>query len=204
MKKTILILLFVGGLCSFAKAQLLSPGIEIGYGGFTPPVLSGDAKSRQAFFSNGIQGQETVTSTGAFHLALYAKVWKVTIGVEGAYEDVMVKNDFQYNNNAGIVAGVIKGSSNYWSAMARMQWNYVTFPGGLKLYGGIAAGFYNVNSTLKSNTSDLTPDHTTAGNGFAYQGTLVGASLGNKVVLFVEGGYGFLGLVNGGIRFKLH
>lgn len=202
MKKTILILLFVGGLCSFAKAQLLSPGIEIGYGGFTPPILSGDVKTRTEFFSNGVQGSETVTSTGAFHAAATAKVWRLTVGVEGSYESISVRNDFSYVTNAGPQPATVKANSNYWTLMARAQWNYWSFPG-LKLYGGLAAGTYGVKSILKENTSNETPDHSTTGSGFAYQVTVVGASLGGKIAVFLEGGYGYLGLVNGGVRFKL-
>jgi hypothetical protein len=201
MKKAILILLFVGGLGSFANAQLLSPGLELGYGGFTPPVLSGDAKTRQAFFSDGIQGSQTVTSTGAFHVALTAKVWRVTLGVEGSYEAVMVRNDFGV---PGGLPGEVKASSRYWTVMPRVQWNYATLAAGrLKLYGGLAAGVYGVTSVLKQNNSNSNPDHSESGSGFAYQVTGVGASLGGKVTFFLEGGYGYLGSVNGGVRFKL-
>lgn len=202
MKKTILILLFVGGLGSFAHAQLLNPGIEIGYGGFTPPVLSGDVKTRAEFFSNSVQGTETVTSTGAFHAAVTAKVWRVTVGVEGSYESIMVKNQFSYVVGNAVYGGTQKTNHNYWTAMARVQWNYFSFPG-LKLYGGLAGGTYGVTSKLKENTSNETPDNSTKGSGFAYQATVIGASLGGKIAVFLEGGYGYLGLVNGGVRFKL-
>jgi hypothetical protein len=203
MKKAILILLLVGGLGRVAQAQLLNPGFEIGYGGFTTPILTGDAKSRAQFFSNSVQGNETVTSTGAFHAAVFAKVWRVTIGVEGTYEAVMVKNSFSYystgSNNEQF--GTEKTTHGYWTAMARVQWNYWGFPG-FKLYGGIAGGPYGVHSKLTYNSSNETPDNSTKGSGWGYQLTPVGAEVGAKVKVFLEAGYGYLGLVNGGVRFK--
>jgi len=94
MKKTILILLFVGGLSVLAKAQLISPGIDIGYGGFTTPITGGGAKSRTDFFSDGTQGQYKVTSTGAFHAGVSAKIWKIRVGVVAAYESISVDNAY--------------------------------------------------------------------------------------------------------------
>ncbi|HTJ11060.1 MAG TPA: hypothetical protein VL547_03515 [Dinghuibacter sp.] len=203
MKKVILVVLFIAGLGSLAQAQLLNPGIEIGYGGFTPPMLSGDVKTRAEFFSNTVKGTETVTSTGAFHAAVYAKVWKVTVGVEGSYESMMVKNQFTYSSGNQTIGGEQKTNHNYVTAMARVQWNYWSFPG-FKLYGGLAGGTYWVTSKLKENNSNETPDPKTSYESFAYQVTAIGASVGsNKVTVFLEGGYGFLGLVSGGVRFKL-
>jgi hypothetical protein len=200
MKKTILILLCVCGLGSFAKAQLTSPGIEIGYGGFTPPILNGDAKNRSQFFSNGIEGAEQVTSYGAFHAAVTAKVWKVTVGIEGSYEDILVRNDFGTPTTSSV--STIKVSNKYWTAMGRVQWTYGSISR-IKLYSGVAAGIYGVTSTLTQNESSLTPDTKNTASGFAYQATALGACLEGKVSVFLEGGYGFLGIVNGGVRFKL-
>jgi hypothetical protein len=207
MKKVILILLFVGGLTSMVQAQSLSPvsnwAIDIGYGGFTPPILSGQAKGRSDFFTDGTQGQYTVTSTGAFHAGISAKVWKIRVGIVGTYEDVFVKNAFTDVNPGGNIVGYVKTSNQYWSAMAKVEWNWVNF-GGLHLYGNLAGGHYGVTSTLTQNTSSLTPDHTTSDGGFAYQVTPIGARIGgNRVSVFLEAGWGFLGMVNGGVRFKL-
>ncbi|WP_133989864.1 hypothetical protein [Dinghuibacter silviterrae] len=204
MKRTILILLFVGGLGCFAQAQLLNPGIEIGYGGFTPPILSGDAKTRAEFFSNSVRGSETVTSTGAFHAAAFAKIWRVTVGVEGSYESIQIKNNFSYFSTSinQEVYGEEKTTHGYWTAMARVQWSYWSFPG-FKMYGGLAGGVYGVHSKLTYNSSNETPDNNTKGSGFSYQITPVGAEVGAKVKFFLEAGYGYLGLVSGGVRFKL-
>jgi hypothetical protein len=205
MKKVILILLFVGGLTSMVSAQSLSPisgfALDLGYGGFTPPILSGQAKGRSDFFTDGTQGQYTVTSTGAFHAGLSAKVWKIRVGVVGTFEDVFVENAF--TNAPTNTHGYVKTSNQYWSAMAKVEWNWASF-GGLHLYGNLAGGHYGVTSTLTDNTSGLTPDHSTTDGGFAYQVTPIGARIGgNRVSVFLEAGWGFLGMVNGGVRFKL-
>lgn len=202
MKKAILIVLFIAGLGSLAQAQLLNTGIEVGYGGFTPPMLSGDVKTRAEFFSNQVKGTETVTSTGAFHAAVYTKVWKLTVGVEGSYESMMVKNQFTYSSGNSTVGGEQKTNHNYWTAMARVQWNWWSAPR-FKLYGGLALGTYGVTSKLKENNSNETPDTKTSYEATAYQVTAVGISVGNKISVFLEGGYGYLGLVDGGVRFKL-
>jgi hypothetical protein len=207
MKKVILILLFVGGLTSLVQAQSLSPvsgfAIDLGYGGFTPPILSGAAKGRTQFFTDGTQGNCTVTSTGAFHLGVSAKVWKIRVGVVGTYEVVSVGSSFSTATGNGIQPGYMKVSNGYWSGMVKAEWNWWGV-GGFHLYGNVAGGHYGVTSTLKENNSTLTPDHTTSDGGFAYQVSPIGARLGgNRVSVFLEAGWGYLGLVNGGVRFKL-
>jgi len=206
MKKTIFILFFIAGLGVMAKAQQLTePTLEIGYGGWTPPILSGQAKVRSEFFANYIIGSKIqVISTGSFHAALTAKIWKLTFGVEGSYEIIPITNNFSTYNGSTEEVGTVKVTNSYWTAMARVQWPYVTVFQNLRLYGGVAFGYYQVNSKLTENNSYLTPDHSSSDNGFAYQYTPIGGELGKKKVkLFFELGYGYLGLVSGGIRIKL-
>lgn len=202
-----LILLFVGGFSALAKAQLLlsSPAIDIGYGGFTPPILSGEVKNRTQFFTGGTQGDYTVTSTGAFHAKVTASIWKIRVGVVGSYEVITVGSDYSYSNNGSpINPAYVKTNNSYWTGMALVQWNYWSIPR-LHIYGGLAGGYYGVHSTLKENTNtSQTPDNSTSDHGFAYQVSAVGVDLGSKKLsVFLEGGWGYLGCVNGGIRFKL-
>jgi hypothetical protein len=203
MKKVILSVLFVGGLSAMVQAQLLEPGISIGYGGFTPPILSGSVNTRIQYFTNGAQGNTTNTSTGAFHLALTAKVWKIRVGVVGSYEVITTTSNYSYEAGNYPVPAETKANSRYWTGMAVMQWNYWHFLG-FHLYGGLAAGVYGVTTVLKSNTSNQSPSGQTTGSGFAYQITPVGLSLGpNKFSVFAEAGYGYLGIIDAGVRFKL-
>ena len=203
MKKTILILLFVGGLTKISQAQLLNPGISIGYGGFTSPVVDGDAKNRtQQYFSEGVQGNTTTTSTGAFHAGLNVKVWRLMVGVVGSFEQVYVTNSY-YATGA---PAFVKVQHQYWSFMGRVQWNWWSMPEvGFHVYGGGALGFYNVNSKLTQDENQLNEQvgNKSSGQGLAYQVSPLGVSFGKKIAVYAELGYGFQGIINGGVRFSL-
>lgn len=203
MKKAILILLFVGSMSKFAQAQLLNPGINIGYGGFTSPVVDGDAKNRtQQYFSSGVQGNTTTVSSGAFHAGVNVKVWRFMVGVVGSFEQINVTNSYFYS----AAPAFVKVQHNYFTFMGRVQWNWWSLPeAGFHVYGTGSAGFYNVNDRLTQdeNQSNEQVGNTTSGKGLAYQVSPIGVSFGKKISVYMELGYGFLGIVNGGVRFGL-
>jgi len=203
MKKAILILLFVGGMSAFAQAQLLNPGISIGYGGFTSPVVDGDAKSRtQQYFSEGVQGNTTTTSSGAFHAGVNVKVWRLMVGVVGSFEQINVTNSY-YAIGA---PAFVKVQHDYFTFMGRVQWNWWSLPEvGFHVYGTGSAGFYNVNSKLTQDENQLNESvgNKSSGEGFAYQVSPIGVSYGKKIAVYGELGYGYLGIVSAGVRFSL-
>jgi hypothetical protein len=203
MKKAILILLFVGSLGAAAQAQLLNPGINVGYGGFTSPVVDGDAKSRtQQYFSDGVQGSTTTTSSGAFHVGVNVKVWRFMVGVIGSFEQANVTNSYSYVTSPAFV----KVQHEYFTVMGRVQWNWWSMPEvGLHVYGTGAIGVYTVHSKLTQDENQLNEQvgNSSNGEGLAYQVSPLGISFGKKISVYMELGYGYLGVVNGGVRFGL-
>ena len=85
--------------------------------------------------------------------------------------------------------------------MGRLKWNYF---GALTihLYGGIAGGITNVTTTVTGASGDNTaqPGDESKATKIAYQLTPIGISVGKGFGVFAEVGYGYLGIVNGGIR----
>jgi hypothetical protein len=122
------------------------------------------------------------------------------VGVEGSFESIAVTNSYFFT----AAPAFVKVQHNYFTGMARVQWNWWSLPEiGLHVYGNGAAGFYNVNSKLleDENQTGEQVGNKNSGEGLAYQISPIGVSFGKKISVYMELGYGYLGIVNGGVRF---
>ena len=126
----------------------------------------------------------SATSTGAFCFSyLNDVVYKFAWGFDAAFE--RVNSSYLNSENARNTFNI-----KYFSFMPKMSYRYINHEK-FQIYSGLAVGF-NYGFT-ESNGSKIEKAN------LAYQGTAVGMRVGNNFALFGELGYGYRGVINGGI-----
>lgn len=189
MKKGLIVVVVVVA-AQVSQAQLLNLGIEGGYGKWTAPVENSKLKNSLPFIGDGSKSD----SKGAYNVGVYFTLLKFTISGLAAFETV--------NQKSGGNSDYVQTKNKYTTLMARLQWNYF----GLVLvhfYGGVGAGVAHVKSTVEEASDATKVGNASSASKFAYQITPLGVRVGRKLCVYLEGGYGYLGALNGGIRLGL-
>jgi hypothetical protein len=199
MKK--LIMLFISMLAVLTvRGQIIRPELELGYGKWTANDIGNSAEKYTAdLLGSGVNTNNMHnSSSGSFQAGVYLKLLKISVGVTGAYERINVTDS--YSGNAS-VSGMVATQNDYWTIMGRLKWNYFGVVG-VHFYGGVAGGTTTINTLVTETAGNGLKNNRSSTTRVAYQITPLGVSIGHGFSVFAEVGYGYLGIVNGGISFK--
>ncbi|MDR3008818.1 MAG: porin family protein [Sphingobacterium sp.] len=186
MKKIIFILL--AGLLSLkGYGQENMPRkseIRVGYG--LVPVQEIGTMLGDGIFM-GLLGREVEHSsgTGTFTMGYSLNLNKrLSVGVDGFYG----KNTVSYKDDLG------DSKWSVYGGLVNVQYSYLNKTK-LNLYGKGGLGYARYNNRQKENKENF--------GALSYQFTPIAIRYGNKVGIYGEFGFGYLGIANVGISFKL-
>ena len=186
MKKIIFIVLV--SLISFAgygqENMQKKSAIRVGYG--LIPVQEIGTMLGEGIFM-GLLGREVEHSsgTGTFTAGYSRNLNKrMFIGIDGFYG----KNTVSYKDDLG------DSKWNVFGGLLNMQYSYLNKTK-LKLYGKGGLGYAKFNNRQKEDRASF--------GALSYQFTPIAIRYGNKIGIYGEFGFGYLGIANVGISFKL-
>lgn len=193
MKKIIFSFLFLFLFSSYSLAQLgPKHNLYAGYGLATAPDLVkgwGDLTSTLASF-----GAVTVVNpeyTGSIFVGYSNNITnKFSVDFKASYQ--------KYTSQIyGFAIPIGSQQENYYSVLAGFKYEYGTV-GLVTLYSGAALGAFIVNDKETYGTETTNNTNTYLG----YQLTLFGARTNGTISAFIEGGFGHIGMLAGGVSFK--
>lgn len=137
------------------------------------------------------------SGSGVFNASvLYRTGGRFSVGAEVGYGNT--SSEFRYSNTS-----TTKPKSEWLLLMGRVNVVYykqeVTLPF-IELYGGVAGGAAMLNASA---TDPVTGPASFKKNYFAYQVTPIGVRTGRKLGFWAEAGWGYKGLLNAGLSFRL-
>ena len=115
----------------------------------------------------------------------------ISIGIMGSY--TAYKTDYRYTLKDSVIGTT---DDKFYTVMARGDINYVN-DNYFQMYSGLSVGLTN----FKTNYADSTSGSIST-NHLAYQVNLVGVRVGKNFGAFLELGFGYNGIFNGGISYK--
>ena len=163
--------------------------------------------SAGALTTNDILDLYTSVLTTTFTMGYYKEENKDISAAYGAsYKYYLTKRfslgaDFTYQSmTADAVSGdqqVGTTDKSFYTFAARADFNYVANPA-FKLYSGIGIGFTQINQEYTPNSSGDTPNTINEGT-INFQINALGIKVGRGFGAFLEGGFGYRGIVNVGL-----
>lgn len=116
----------------------------------------------------------------------------ISFGIMGSY--TAYKTDYKYTLNDSVIG---RTDDKFYTVMARGDINYIN-DNYFQIYSGLSVGLTN----FKTNYADSTSSNGLSTNHLAYQINLVGVRVGKNIGAFIELGFGYNGIFNGGISYK--
>lgn len=169
------------------KAQPQKNELYVGYGRVTIQEIAitlGDAIGGALATSiTGHSAPSTIRSSGAISAGyLYHPSRRVAIGLSGTAENIKVT----------FAADARNTNYFFYVILLNGRFYYLNKPA-FNLYSGIGAGYCGAQTTSSRNEES---------SGFAFQVNVVGFRLGRNVAAFGELGFGFQGIVHGGLSLR--
>lgn len=174
---------------------------SVGYGFM--PASSIDQFANQVLPYRRIQGKNAGVIESTTGSIMVAFNWEINPWLE-----LTIPLIYSHNNGRHEYRRVLDGSSIYaedgtirddWFTLMpsiRVNWMRTSW---LSLYSRVGAGISLAN---RVRFADLAANLESS-RAFAWQVSPVGIEMGRRVCFFVEGGYGFTGVVTGGVKFKM-
>jgi len=205
MKKHLTLLLAVGFivvLCKPVLAQDQQNGIYVSY---APGFLSA-----QGFYESSSdvitailddiftddEINDNSTQTGIISLGYNRFLSeKIKLGVSGSYAKYTTKRDYTKH---GEVVKQIKWSDSFITVMLRFDFHYVRKEK-ISMYSGISVGASFVKGDNISGDEDLALPSNTL---FAFHLNAFGIRFGKDLGFFLESGFGYNGIVSGGVSYQ--
>ena len=117
---------------------------------------------------------------------------QISIGIMGSY--TAYKTDYRYTLKDSVIGTT---DDKFYTVMVRGDYNFVNADY-FQMYSGLSVGLTN----FKSNYADSTSSSGVSTTHLAYQVNVVGVRFGKNFGAFIELGFGYNGIFNGGISYK--
>lgn len=196
MKKVILsLVLLSSSLLGIAQEKSAKKGViefRAGVGFLTAPnIIEGLSSGvAESVINPGFTSVDLSGSGALMVSVLFAPDNRISFGLDFIVDKT--KASYAYSNNS-----VVRTETNYASIMPRLDFKYINKPN-FKVYGSGAIGVSMRKAENKTNNT--TPNKATGG---AFHITPVGIRAGNNIAFWAEAGFGFRGIVSGGLSIKL-
>lgn len=174
--------------------------VRAGYGVLTAPNLAeGIATGLSEDLASSGYTSVDISGSGAFIGSLiFVPDNRISFGLDVIYD--ISKVAFIYDPAGNPTYLKENTETSYLSLLGRLDFKYINKPK-FKLYGSLAAGIAFRNAeNLTASSAALNTEKSQMGGSF--QISPLGISAGNKVAFWAEAGFGFRGILSGGISFK--
>lgn len=201
MKKIIVLLsVLLSVICLHSQSSdLPNNRVSIGVGIGSVPDFKGIFASNTEVYLKGISDYYFMyRSTVPLITAMYDRKCIAGLYLGWTFTYQYVKYDTYLSSSATEgLPGTNMGNGNLstYTFMARAMYTYLN-RGLTNIYSGVELGIsiYDIKNK-ELNLSKSSVD-------FAYQATLMGMSVGRKAAFYMEVGYGYRGIINGGVMFR--
>ncbi|WP_194776978.1 hypothetical protein [Pararhodonellum marinum] len=176
----------------FAFQDAFSQGgeLRVGLGYLTAPDI-GTITSRAVIGGLDNYDEPSIKSSVAFLVAYVVNPMdRFSFGLDAGYQ--VLETTY-----SGMNLQTVTTSDAWFTVMPRANFNYINRDA-LQLYSALSVGM----SFLTSNSDDTTPERS-SGSAFGYQVVPIGVRVGDGLAFFAELGFGFRGVLNAGISFRL-